>query len=41
MLYVFNRASGIHIAWNAEEKDRRRDDIRKGQILFVRTSSAG
>ncbi len=41
MLYVFNRAGGIHIAWNAEVKDRRRNEIRKGQTLFVRTSSAG
>lgn len=41
MLYVFNRANGIHIAWNAEDKSRRREETRKGQLLFVRTRSAG
>ena len=41
MLYIFNRANGIHIAWNAEEKPRRREETRKGQLLFIRTRSAG
>lgn len=43
MLFIFNRANGIHIAWNStgpSTKDRSRS-LLSGFSHFIRTRSAG